>query len=439
MDKNEALERVRKDEVEVIELQFTDLHGVLKSVDLPSSRLEESLERGTWFDGSSIEGFTRIQESDVYLRPDPSTYQTIPWNNDGDKSARFICDIFNPDGTHFEGDPRHILRRAVERAEKRGYTFNVGPELEFFLLPKEAATALVVPHDTAGYFDMGSRDLGVKIRREIVRYLREMGFEPEMSHHEVAPGQHEIDFKYGEALRQADRCLTFKYVVKSVAQDHDLVATFMPKPFEGLNGSGMHTHQSLFKGDKNEFYDENGQFYLSGIARRFIAGQLKHAGAMAAVVAPTVNSYKRLVPGYEAPVIISWGQKNRSTMIRIPQFFGGNTNSVRAELRFPDPSCNPYLAFAVMLEAGLDGMARRMKPAEPVEGSMYEPTSRSDIKYPTLPATLSEALRLLEQDPVLMKALGPHTGPLYVNAKRQELEEFNRAIHPWEHKMYLDR
>src|SRR3989338_3304460 len=375
-ESKKVLEKAKKDEVKFVQLQFTDIHGTIKSVTIPIHKLEESLEKGTWFDGSSIEGFTRIAESDMFLKPDPTTYAVLPWEAGTKATARLICDVYTPDGKPFEGDPRHILKRVMEEAAELGFEYNVGPELEFFIFKPKEETGEIKPvtHDVAGYFDFSPRDLASEVRKDIIFALEAMGLEVEMSHHEVAPGQHEIDFKYGPALLQADRAITFKHVVKSIAYKHDLYASFMPKPIFGQNGSGMHVHQSLLdiKTGKNAFFDAGDNYKLSAVAKSFIAGQLQHVKGMSAVTAPTVNSYKRLVPGYEAPVYICWAQINRSALIRIPRYSPGREKATRAELRCPDPSCNPYLAFAVMLKAGLDGIKNKMEPPKPVEEDVYE-------------------------------------------------------------------
>lgn len=435
-----ALDKAEEDGVKFVQLQFTDIHGNIKSVTIPVHKLAESLEKGTWFDGSSIEGFTRIAESDMFLKPDPETYALLPWEDA--KIARFICDVYTPDGKPFEGDPRRILKRSLKEAEELGYEYNVGPELEFFLFKPREAGEIPVPHDAAGYFDFSPRDLAEDVRREVILALEAMGMEVEMSHHEVAPGQHEIDFKYGPALKQADRAITFKYVVKSIASRHGVYATFMPKPLFGQNGSGMHVHQSLFdmKTGKNAFFDPNDSYKLSKIAKSFVAGQLRHVKAMSAVVAPRVNSYKRLVPGYEAPVYICWAQINRSALIRIPRYSPGREQATRAELRCPDPSCNPYLAFAVMLKSGLDGVKQKLEPPKPVEEDVYEfDEARLEMhKIDTLPASLGEAIEALKKDKLVQEALGSHTYPVYIAAKKAEFDEFRIQVTRWELDKYFE-
>lgn len=405
--------------------------------------MAESLEKGTWFDGSSIEGFTRIAESDMYLKPDASTYALLPWETGEEATARFICDVYTPDSKPFEGDPRHILKKVMKEAEELGYEYNVGPELEFFLFkPKEDGQLIPITHDKAGYFDFSPRDLAMQVRNDIIKALESMGLEVEMSHHEVAPGQHEIDFKYGNALKTADNAITFKHVVKSIAQKHGIYASFMPKPLFGVNGSGMHVHQSLFdiKTGKNAFFDANDKYKLSSIAKSFIAGQLSHVKAMSAVVAPKVNSYKRLVPGYEAPVYICWAQINRSALIRIPRYSPGREHATRAELRCPDPSCNPYLAFAVMLKGGLDGIKDKSMPPEPVEEDVYEfdEVKLEKRKIDTLPGSLAEAIYELKKDKVIQEALGNHTYPIYLAAKKAEHDEYRLQVTSWELEKYFE-
>lgn len=436
----DVLEKVKQDDVKFINLQFTDIHGTVKSVGVPAHRLPEVLEKGTWFDGSSIQGFARIHESDMVLHPDPATYQILPWKSPRRRTARLICDIYQPDGTPFPGDPRYILRRAVAEAEAMGYVYNCGPELEFFLLQKRDQALRPVPHDVAGYFDFSPRDLATAVRNDIVDALHAMEIEVEMEHHEVAPGQHEIDFRYADALTAADNAVTFKQAVKAIATQHDLYASFMPKPFFGQNGSGMHTHQSLFQGEENVFFEADDAYKLSPLAYSFVAGQLQHARALSAIVAPTVNSYKRLVPGYEAPVYICWARINRAALVRIPHYSPGRETSTRVELRFPDPSCNPYLAFAVMLMAGLDGIEKDLAPADPVEEDVYhfDQTRLHELNIGQLPGSLGEAIRELEGDEVLLAALGEHTARLFIEAKRAEWDEYRMQVTEWELNRYLE-
>jgi len=441
-DKQEVLERVKEDDVRFVSLQFTDIVGTIKNVTIPVGRLEEVIEKGVWFDGSSVEGFARIYESDMVLRPDVNTYRLLPWEPQARKVARIICDVHRPDGEPFEGDPRYILKRAIGAAEERGYLCNVGPELEFFLFKMNAEPKIrPVPHDVGGYFDFSPRDLASQVRGDITLALESMGMEVEMEHHEVATGQHEIDIRYADALTSADNVMTMRYTVKAVAATHGLYATFMPKPIFGINGSGMHTHQSLVTTvGENAFYDPDDKYRLSKAAYSFIAGQMEHARALSAVVAPTVNSYKRLTPGYEAPVYICWGQINRSALIRIPRYLPGREDSTRAELRCPDPSCNPYLAFAVMLQAGLDGIRRELTPPPPVEEDVYDfDFSRlKELDIATLPGTLEEAINAIERDRVLQEALGEHAYKAFIRAKRVEWEDYRIQVTDWELSRYLE-
>ncbi len=433
-----------------VSLQFTDIVGHVKSVQVPMHQLEEAVEHGKWFDGSSIEGFARIAESDMFLVPDLSTFSPIPWepgiDADGRStdtgSARVICDVYTPNGDPFPGDPRHVLRRQMDRAKALGFTFNTGPELEFFLLRLgDRGGVEALPHDAAGYFDL-SADLGTEVRKEMMNDLEGMGIEVETAHHEVAIGQHEIDFKYADALRTADNAVTFKTTLKAAAARHGLHATFMPKPFFGINGSGMHVHQSLWdnKAKRNAFADAKDPYGLSKLARSYIAGTLEHAPGMIAVLAPLVNSYKRLVPGYEAPVYIGWARINRSALIRIPQISHGQLNSTRIELRCPDPSANPYLAFAAMLAAGLDGVARKLSPPDPVEENLYH-LDRSKLasrKIRQLPGSLSDAIDELERDEVIREALGDHVFERFVEAKRDEWDAYRIQVSGWETARYLE-
>jgi len=442
MDKRQLLEQVRADGVIFISLQFTDIMGNIKSVTIPVGRLEEALERGVWFDGSSIQGFARICEADMFLVPDPDTYRVLPWSSPDRLRARLLCDAHGPDGEPFKGDPRSALKRVVARAAEMGLIYNCGPELEFFLFNRNGGmTTRPVPHDVGGYFDFSPRDEAQVVRSDIVKALEAMGMEVEASHHEVAAGQHEIDFKYADAVTAADNAISFKYTVKAVAATYDLFATFMPKPVFGINGSGMHVHQSMIDpAGESLFYDPQGEFKLSELARQFIAGQLKHACALAAVVAPTVNSYKRLVPGYEAPVYICWAQINRSAMIRIPRYSPGREDSTRAELRCPDPSCNPYLAFAAMLAAGLDGVRQKLVPPPPVSDDVYEYSSAelSEHNIETLPGTLGEALEALAADEIVRNALGEHVYQAFHRAKSAEWDEYRIQVTEWERERYLE-
>lgn len=434
------LERVKEDHVKFVQLQFTDLLGVVKSLTIPVAQLESSLTDGTWFDGSSIEGFTRIHESDMYLKPDIDTYAVIPWLESPEgNTARFICDVFMPNGEPFEGDPRYILKRAMAEAEKLGYEYNTGPELEFFLFKRENGLK-VLPNDRAGYFDL-TTDEAYSVRREMVVTLEKFGIDTEASHHEVAVGQHEIDFRYGNALKTADNAITLRFVFKAIAQKHGLHATFMPKPIFGINGSGMHVHQSLFdKEGNNVFFNADDPYKFSEIAYQFIAGQLKHVKGIVAVLSPTVNSYKRLVPGYEAPVYLSWARTNRSALIRIPRYSKGKDKAVRCELRCPDPSCNVYLAFAVMLKAGLDGIKHKLTPPKPVEEDVYHFSDEKlkELNIDTLPASLWEAVQEMKQNPVARETLGAHTYERYIEAKTSEWDEFRLHVTRWELDKYLE-
>ncbi|SHE70448.1 L-glutamine synthetase [Caldanaerobius fijiensis DSM 17918] len=438
LSKEDVLRIARERGVELIHLQFTDIFGIMKNVTIPIEELERALNDELMFDGSSIDGFVRIEESDMYLRPDPSTFVIFPWKYDG-VEARLICDIYNPDGTPFEGCPRNTLKKVIKEASDMGFQMNVGPECEFYLfLTDERGNATTITHDEAGYFDMAPIDLGENARRDMVRTLKEMGFEVEASHHEVGPGQHEIDFKYDDALSTADKILTFKMVVRIIAQKHGLHATFMPKPVFGIAGSGMHMNQSLMKDGKNAFYDPNGKLELSDIAYNYIGGIMKHAKAITAITNPTVNSYKRLVSGYEAPVYIAWSARNRSPLIRVPAKRGMAT---RIELRSPDPTANPYLAIAVMLKAGLDGIKNNIKPPAPVNRNIFDLTDEElkELEIDSLPGTLDEALNCLEQDSLIMSALGPHISKRYIEAKRIEWNDFRVYVSQWELDRYLEK
>ncbi|OXM88257.1 type I glutamate--ammonia ligase [Paenibacillus rigui] len=430
--------RIAKEEnVRFIRLQFTDLLGTIKNVEIPVSQLEKALDNKMMFDGSSIEGYVRIEESDMYLYPDLSTWVVFPWVTE-DRVARLICDIYLPDGRPFPGDPRGILKAALKEAEEMGFTdMNVGPEPEFFLFKTdENGNPTTELNDQGGYFDLAPMDLGENCRREIVLTLEEMGFEIEASHHEVAPGQHEIDFKYASAIKAADQIQTFKLVVKTVARQHGLHASFMPKPLFGVNGSGMHCHQSLFNGKTNTFYDENDKLGLSTTARHYMAGILRHARAFAAITNPTVNSYKRLVPGYEAPCYVAWSASNRSPMIRIPASRGLST---RVEVRNPDPAANPYLALAVMLKAGLDGIKHKMQLPPPTDRNIYVMTEdeREDQGIPSLPLDLKEALDVMLRDDVICDALGDHALAHFVELKEIEWDIYRTQVHAWEREQYL--
>jgi glutamine synthetase len=437
------LDKIEAEGIRFVNLQFTDVMGIVKSVTILSKAFEHVIEGGQWIDGSSIAGFTRIAESDMYLIPDLSTFAVLPWEQGDFKTARVICWVFNPNGDPFPGDPRYVLYSQLERLAKLGYTYKTGPELEFFLFSKgEDGKIEALPHDRGSYFDF-STDLAFNIRKEMVLALDALGIEVEASHHEVAIGQHEIGFEYGPALPTADRAVTFKYVLKAVAQKNGLHATFMPKPLAGIAGSGMHVHQSLgFLDQKgNAFVDESDPYGLSKVAKQFIAGQLAHARSLCGVIAPLVNSYRRLVPGFEAPVYVSWARTNRSALVRVPAIRGGHTAATRIELRCPDPSCNPYLAFAAMLAAGIDGIENDIPLEEPVEENLYHFTD-DDLKrrnIPTLPATLGEATDLMEQDPVIRGALGDHVFERLIEAQRAEWGDFRRHVSEWERERYLEQ
>jgi len=443
MDAKEMLKRIKEDNIKFLSLQFTDVLGAVKSVDMPLHNLEGALEDGVWFDGSSVEGFARIQESDMRLVLDPDTYAALPWSPEGSRRARVFCDIYMPDGKPFEGDPRGTLKRMLAKLTERGWTYNIGPEPEFFLFKGSNGHGVhPVPHDVGGYFDFSSFDEAVVVRTALMEALMSMGLEVEVGHHEVALGQHEIDFRFANALKAADNVLTLKYTVKAIAAQHGLTASFMPKPVFGINGSGMHCHQSLFddKGN-NLFFDEKDEFKLSKTAYSFIAGQLEHARALAAVVSPTVNSYKRLVPGYEAPAYIGWAQSNRSALIRIPRYTEGRNKSMRAELRFPDPSSNPYLAFTAMMAAALDGIDNKKTPPAALNNvNLYhlDKAERAKMGVGELPGSLAEALTELEKDEVLKAALGTVTYEAFARAKWEEWDDFRLRVTDYEIERYLE-
>ena len=434
--KEEILRLVRDEDIQFIRMQFTDIFGQMKNVAITASQIEKALAGQVMMDGSSIEGFVRIEESDQYLWPDLDTFAILPWRPQYGKVARLICDVHNPDGTPFVGDPRGVLKRALARAGELGFTFNVGPELEFFLFQTdEDGKPTTKTSDEAGYFDLGPLDHGESTRREICLCLEEMGFEIEASHHEVAAGQHEIDFKYTEALQAADNIMTFKLAVKTLSQKNGLHATFMPKPVHGAAGSGMHVNMSLFRDGQNAFYDPADPRKLSLLAYQFIAGLLDHVQGFCAVTNPLVNSYKRLVPGYEAPCHLAWSTGNRSALIRIPTPRGSGT---RVELRSPDPSCNPYLAFAVCLAAGLDGIQRRLSPPAESNENLYAIAADLEAQgVRRLPASLEAAIHALEADSVVTAALGEHVTNQYVTGKLREWEQYRAQVTQWELDQYL--
>ena len=435
--KEDIIRIAHEQNVRFIRLQFTDLLGTIKNVEIPLSQLEKALDNKMMFDGSSIEGYVRVEESDMYLYPDPDTWVVFPWVTE-DRVARLICDVYLPNGKPFPGDPRGILKRALKEAEEMGFTtMNVGPEPEFFLFKTdEKGDPTMELNDKGGYFDLAPTDLGENCRREIVLTLEEMGFEIEASHHEVAPGQHEIDFKYADAVKAADQIQTFKLVVKTIARQHGLHATFMPKPLFGMNGSGMHCHLSLFKGNENVFYDETDKLGLSDTARHFMAGVLNHARGFTAITNPLINSYKRLVPGYEAPCYVAWSASNRSPMIRIPASRGLST---RVEVRNPDPAANPYLTLAVLLKAGLNGIQNKMVLPAPIDRNIYvmSEEDRHDLGILNLPADLHEALTELANDPVICDALGEHAFTHFVELKEIEWEMYRMQVHAWERDQYI--
>ncbi len=431
--------KVKQDKVEFVSLQFSDLLGIVKEVVIPAESFESALENGVWFDGSSVEGFARIQESDLFLKPDITTYAPIPWLNQNGKTARVICDIYNSNGEPFANDPRFILKKCIQEAEGQGYQFNVGPELEFYLFKDNDQRTNVI--DYGGYFDFTSYE-GYRILKEIITALKSFGIIVETGHHEVGQGQYEIDFRYGDALSTADKLLTLKYTVKKIAQMYGVRATFMPKPLAGVAGSGMHTHQSLFSIDSKEnlFFDSNDKYRLSRLAYHFIAGQMKHIKAMCAILCPTVNSYKRLVTGFEAPVYITWAAMNRTALIRIPKWFHQKSSSARIELRCPDPTCNPYLAFAVMLKAGLDGIKNKLEPPKPVEENIFkldqENLTKKNIEV--LPSTLNEAITFMRNSHLIKELLGEQLFERYLAIKTKESMEYKQQVTAWEIQRYLD-
>lgn len=435
----QVIEKIEECGTKFVRLQFVDIHGTPKNMAIPlvkPDQMEDILKDGLLFDGSSVEGFVDINESDLVLKPDPDTFSTLPWRPEEKGVCRFICDIYWPEGKPFEGDPRYILKRALEKAEKAGYEYNVGPEPEFFILDQDEEGHLI-PNDNGVYFDVEPVDQGPDIRRQIVMDLEALNFDVEVSHHEVAPGQHEIDFKFDNALRTADAVITFKQAIKAIVDTMGYMVTFMPKPFFGENGSGMHCHQSLFKGGKNVFYDPDTETQLSQEAMYFMGGILQHSPALTAICAPTINSYKRLVPGYEAPVYVAYGLKNRSTLVRIPASRG---NGTRVELRMPDPSCNPYLAFAAMLEAGLDGMKNKVDPGEPTEIDVFN-KSIEELKtlgIDVLPSSLWEAYHALEKDDVVKSTLGDHIYSQFRDIKKKEWDDYRIQVFDYELEKYLN-
>lgn len=437
MKKEEILKVCQEEDVRFLRLQFTDIFGVNKNVELPTSQFEKALDGQVAFDGSSVDGFSRIEESDMMLEPDLNTFCILPFENVHGKVARLICDIKNPDGSPFAGCPRQILKRVCDKAASMGYTMFAGPEAEFFLFLKDdKGNPTLQTHDSAGYFDMAPTDLGEEARQEMVNVLINMGFEVEAAHHEVAHGQHEIDFRYADAVTTADNITTFKLIVRNVAKQYNLHATFMPKPVFGINGSGMHTNMSLFKGDENAFYDAKAEFELSAEAKYYIGGILKHVKSFLAVTNPLVNSFKRLVPGYEAPVNIAWSERNRSPLVRIPSKRGKST---RVEVRVPDPSCNPYLALAVMLAAGLDGIENKITPPPQVNKNIFTMSQREKkrLRIEALPSNLLKAVEAMEKSELMRKTLGDHVFFHFINAKKDEWNKYISQVHKWELDRYL--
>ena len=435
----DVLKMVEENDIKFIRLQFTDVFGILKNVAITSRQLPKVLEEGCMFDGSSIDGFVRIEESDMLLMPDTDSFEIFPWRPQQGKVARLICDVYTTDGKPYAGCPRYVLKKTLDEAAKMGYSMNVGPECEFFLfLTDSEGKPTTITHDEGGYFDLAPIDKGEDARRDICLTLEEMGFEIEASHHEVAEGQHEIDFKYMDALSTADAIMTFKIVVKSIAARHGLYATFMPKPIFGINGSGMHTNQSLSTKDGNAFYDKSGELELSSVAYNYIAGIMEHIKSITAITNPIINSYKRLVPGYEAPCYIAWSAKNRSPLIRIPASRGAGT---RIEVRCPDPTANPYLAIALMLASGLDGIKKGLTPPAPVNRNIFKLTQQEmdNLGVSSLPGNLFEALQFYKGDALVKETLGDHIFNIYYDFKKKEWDNYRTAVHPWEINEYLTR
>jgi len=440
----DVIDEIDDKNVDFLRLQFTDILGTVKNVSVPATQAEKAFTEGIYFDGSSIDGFVRIQESDMRLDPDPETFAVLPWRNgdsNGGAAARLICDVVDTTtGEPFSGDPRGVLKDAIARAEEMGYDVNMAPEPEFFLFEEdENGRATTITNDAGGYFDLAPKDLASDVRRDIIYGLESMGFDIEASHHEVAEGQHEINFTYDDALSTADNVATFRSVVRAIAAEHDLHATFMPKPIARINGSGMHTHISLFQDGENAFHDDDDEFNLSDTAKSYLAGVLEHAPAITAIANPTVNSYKRLVPGYEAPVYVAWSDRNRSALIRKPA--ARVPAASRIELRSPDPSCNPYLAFAAMIHAGLDGIENDLDCPDPVRENIYEfdETKREEYGITTLPSNLGEAVEAFEADEVIQDAVGEHITEKFVEAKTQEFEEYIVEVSEWELDRYLEK
>ncbi|UCG35776.1 MAG: glutamine synthetase [Candidatus Omnitrophota bacterium] len=436
MTRQMLLKTVKSKKVGFVRLWFTDVLGFLKSFDMPVEELAGALKDGMGFDGSSIEGFSRIEESDMVVKPDPNTFQLLPWIEEDRPVARMFCDVVEPGGKPFTGDPRYVLKRNLEEAKRMGFTFYVGPELEYFYFRNKGGTQIL---DRGGYFDLTPMDIGQDLRRQTVVMLEKMGIDVEYWHHEVASSQHEIDLRYNDALAMADGVMTYRMIVKEVAMQNNLYATFMPKPIYGINGSGMHTHMSLFKGNRNAFFDPNDKYHLSKIAKYFIAGLLKHAREICSVCCQWVNSYKRLVPGHEAPVYVSWAQKNRSALVRVPVYKPGKEKATRVELRNPDPACNPYLAFAVMLAAGLEGIKRKYPLAKEVSSNIYEMTEneRKNVGIESLPDDLFEAINITEKSALVRKALGDKVFEFFIRNKKDEWSDYRKQITKYELDKYL--
>ncbi len=434
-DEEYVLKQIRDKDIRFIRLWFTDVLGFLKSFSITPAEIEQAFLEGMGFDGSSIEGFTRIEESDMIAKPDPNTFALLPWSKDV-KVARMFCDILNPDGTPFDGDPRYILKRNLEKASQMGYTMYVGPELEYFYLKDSKSTEVL---DEGTYFDLTPLDMATPYRRDTIFALEEMGIAVEYSHHEVAPSQHEIDLRYADALEMADNVMTYRLIVKQIAQQYGVYATFMPKPIFGVNGSGMHTHQSLFEGDRNAFFSANDEYHLSDVAKGYIAGILRHAPEITIVLNQWVNSYKRLVPGYEAPVYICWSRRNRSALVRVPMYKPGKEQATRIELRSPDPACNPYLAFAVMLAAGLEGIKNKYPLPPEAHDNIYEMTNseRENAGIESLPADLYEAIKIAEKSKLLKETLGEHVFEFLLRNKKAEWDVYKAQVTEYELNRYL--
>ena len=434
--KEDVFELVEKQGIKFVRLWFTDILGQLKSFAITPKELEGAFDEGMGFDGSSIKGFARIDESDMLAKPDPATFRIVPWRPKEHAVARMFCDILQPDGSPYEGDPRYVLKRNLEQLEEKGYTFYVGPELEYFYFRDDKTTEVL---DEGGYFDLTTLDAGSDLRRDTILTLEEMGIDVEYSHHEVAPSQHEIDLRYKDALTMADQVMTYRIVVKEIAQRYGYYATFMPKPIFGVNGSGMHVHQSLFQGDKNTFFDPNDEYHLSEVGRSYIEGLLRHAPEITSVANQWVNSYKRLVPGYEAPVYISWARRNRSTLVRVPMYKPGKENATRVEFRSADPACNPYLTFSVMLAAGLAGIKNKYELRPPTEKDVYLLNADEKAKegITSLPGSLIEAIGLTEESELVREALGVHVFNNFITSKKVEWDNYRVTVTEWELKAYL--